>query len=175
MTPTPGPEDRSPAAAMTRFSGREAFALELRQAMVRATLDGARELIFSDPDFLDWPLGSRDVLEQLSAWAGTGRTLTLLAASYDGLIRWHPRFVAWRVLWDHIITCRRLGSLREGPENAGVPSVLWQPSCAVERQRLGECVGVVTADRHRLLALHQRLTEALKVGAPAFPASVTGL
>ena len=41
--------------------------------------------------------------------------------------------------------------------------------------RPGECVGVVTADRHRLLALHQRLTEALKVGAPAFPASVTGL
>lgn len=160
---------------MQRFAGREAYTEALRSALAHAAQVGAPALIFSDPDFLDWPLGQQDVLNLLTQWARNGRTLTLLAASFDGVLRWHPRFVNWRVTWDHIITCRRLGSLRDGPENAGVPSVLWQRDAAVERVRIEVCTGAVHRDRAVVLATQQRLAEALKRGAAAFPASVTGL
>jgi hypothetical protein len=65
-----------------------------------------REIILSDADFHDWPLGERAVIESLQEWARGGRRLTFLACNYNEVIRRHARLVRWRTTWDHILTCR---------------------------------------------------------------------
>lgn len=42
-----------------RFSGREAFQQLVRDALATAAREGWREIILSDADFHDWPLGRR--------------------------------------------------------------------------------------------------------------------
>jgi hypothetical protein len=49
-----------------------------------------REIILSDADFHDWPLGERAVIESLQEWARGGRRLTFLACNYNEVIRRHP-------------------------------------------------------------------------------------
>ena len=90
-----------------RFSGREAFQQLVRDAIATAARDGWQEIFISDAHFHDWPLGERAVVEALQDWARSGRRFTMLACSYDDVIRRHARFVRWRGTWDHIITCRR--------------------------------------------------------------------
>lgn len=50
---------------------------------------GLDDIILSDANFHDWPLGERAVIESLQAWARTGRRMTLLACSYDDVVRRH--------------------------------------------------------------------------------------
>ena len=89
-----------------RFEGRADFIQLVRDALGVAAQAGWRELILSDASFYDWPLGERAVIDSLNAWARGGRQLTLLAKNYDEVVRRHPRFVAWRTTWGHIIQCR---------------------------------------------------------------------
>ena len=93
-----------------RFASRETFIQLVRDALATAARDGWGEIVVSDANFHDWPLGERAVVESLQNWARTGRRFTMLAGSYDEVIRRHARFVRWRGTWDHIITCRRAGS-----------------------------------------------------------------
>jgi hypothetical protein len=59
-----------------RFEGREAFRQNVvRDALACAAREGWRELILSDADFHDWPLGERAVIDSLGAWARSGRSL----------------------------------------------------------------------------------------------------
>ncbi len=48
-----------------RFEGREAFQKLVRDALACAAQEGWRELIVSDANFHDWPLGERAVVESL--------------------------------------------------------------------------------------------------------------
>ncbi|HEY4067146.1 MAG TPA: hypothetical protein VGM74_09645, partial [Burkholderiaceae bacterium] len=85
---------------------RAEFQAALRQGFAEAAAAGSRELWLADPDFADWPLGERDVIEHLSQWVSSSRRLTLLANGFDEVARRHPRWVAWRRTWSHVVSCR---------------------------------------------------------------------
>src|SRR3990167_7834589 len=89
-----------------RFSGREAFQQLVRDALATAAREGWREIIISDANFHDWPLGEKAVVESLQEWAQGVRRFTMLACTYDEIVRRHARLVRWRGTWDHILTCR---------------------------------------------------------------------
>ena len=104
--------DAAPAPAATGllegpFAGRDAFRQQVRDALACAAAQRWRHLVLCDASFEDWPLGEAAVVESLQAWARVGRQFTMLAVGYDGLVRHHARFVAWRQTWSHLIDCRR--------------------------------------------------------------------
>ena len=66
-----------------RFEGRKAFQQLVRDALAAAAREGWREMILSDPDFADWPLGERAVAEALNAWSVSGRRCIMLSRCWD--------------------------------------------------------------------------------------------
>ena len=166
-------DDASAPLLEGRFSGGSEFAALIRQAMAAAASQGWREIIVSDADFSQWPLGERAVAQALNDWARSGRKFTMLAANYDVLVRQHARFVVWRKNWSHLVQCRRPAS-RAGA-GASVPSVFWSPGWYVECLDLQRCTGVAGTDAIRRLTLHKMLEERFLDSVPAFPSSVLGL
>ena len=162
----------SAALPVGRFSGREDFRELVRAALACAAHEGWAELVLSDPDFYDWPLGESAVIGSLDAWARTGRRLTLLARSYDEVVRRHARFVRWRGTWDHIVTCRRSPSA----DPVELPSALWSPAWVLHRLDAEHSVGVAGREPERRVLLRESLDEwLLRRSAPGFPASTLGL
>lgn len=155
-----------------RFEGREAFRQRVRDALACAAREAWPELVISDFDFADWPLGERAVVQALHDWAGHRRRLTVLAADFDAVARLHPRFVHWRVRWDHVVVARKLRA-QSGEE---VPSVLWSTGWALQRLDSVRGNGVGTDEAPRLARLREQLDEWVQSrSAPGFPASVLGL
>ncbi|UJB64257.1 hypothetical protein YS110_05545 [Acidovorax sp. YS12] len=165
--------DAQPALLpLGRFAGREDFQGLVRAALDCAAREGWSELVLSDADFWDWPLGESVVIDALNAWVRQGRRLTLLARTYDEVVRRHARFVRWRGTWDHKITCRR--SPAANP--ADVPSALWSPAWVLHRLDAERCVGVTGNEPDRRVLLRETLDEwLLRRSAPGFPATVLGL
>ena len=154
-----------------RFVGRGEFAEMIRQAFAVAAVQRWREIVLSDPDYADWPLDERSVAEALNGWSRTGGRLTMLARSYDAVLRRHARLVVWRKTWAHRVECRSVLGLSAGT----VPSAFWSPDWAFERLDVRRCAGVAGNDAGRNVALKERLNEALLQSVPAFPATVLGL
>ena len=154
-----------------RFSGRSEFAELVRQALAAAAAQGWREMTWCDPDFGDWPLGERAVVQSLNDWAGSGRKLTLLAGHYDAVLRQHARFVTWRRTWAHLVECRKGDASSRGC----LPSALWCPAWVLERLDSPRCTGVAGTDPARRSALKERLNEHLLTSSAGFPATVLGL
>lgn len=155
-----------------RFSGREAFQQLVRDALSTAAREGWKEIVVSDANFHDWPLGERAVIDALQAWAGSGRRFSMLASNYDDVIRRHARFVRWRGTWDHIITCRRSPST----DPLSIPSALWSPVWVMHRIDPERCVGVTGAESDRKVVLKELLNEWMRSrSAPGFPSTTLGL
>lgn len=154
-----------------RFGGRLAFEALVLNVFQQAASEGWLEITLSDANFSDWPLNQRAVVESLSAWASAGRKLTLLANRYDALQRHHPRFVAWRRTWDHLIDAR----VCDEPVRGDVPSAIWTPSWCLRRTDPVHHVGFCGTDRAMNVNLKEILTERLRTSSPGFPASVLGL
>jgi hypothetical protein len=154
-----------------RFDGREAFVTLVRNALSAAARQGWKEIIFSDPDFADWPLGERASIEALQAWSASGRRFVLLAQRFDLLERAHARFVPWRCMWDHIIECRASGKA-VGSE---VPSAIWTGDWFVHRIDPDRSRGVCGVDPRARRELREAIDEAWRLGRPAFAASTLGL
>ncbi|MFM9922509.1 hypothetical protein VLK31_05910 [Variovorax sp. H27-G14] len=154
-----------------RFDGREAFDTILRGALASAAREGWQEIVFSDPDFADWPLGERASIEALQAWAASGRRLVLLAQRFDVLERGHARFVPWRRMWDHIVECRASGKA-VGSE---VPSAIWTPTWFVHRIDPERSRGLSSTDAPARRALRERIDASWRLARPAFAASTLGL
>lgn len=154
-----------------RFSGREAFRQLVRGALESAEREGWHEIILSDANFEDWPLGERAVVESLNAWAKSGRHMVLLAGSYDEVLRGQPRFVTWRRTWGHILDCRssRVGAAID------FPSAIWSANWYLQRTDPLRCIGVTGADKERNVALKEVLDERILNSSPGFPASTLGL
>lgn len=158
--------------AVGRFTGREHFQLHIRDALQHAAQHGWAQMIWSDPDFYDWPLGERAVIDMLNLWVRQGRSLILLAHRYDAIARQHPRFVRWRGVWDHKISCRRC--LCTQPDD--VPSMLWSASWVLHRLNVARCVGLTDAQPQRSIQLREVLDEwLLRRSTPAFAATTLGL
>jgi len=161
----------APALPGGRFEGRTAFAQLVRDALASAAREGWRELILSDADFADWPLGERAVAESLHAWSASGRHCTLLARRWDEAARRHARFVSWRGTWGHIIearACRFADPLE-------LPSAIWSPAWVMQRLDPQRCTGVCGGEPERRLALREALQEWLRQSSPSFPANTLGL
>ena len=153
------------------FDGRHAFDLHLRSALTAASQQNWREVVWSDPDFNDWPLGERSVIEALQAWASSGRSLVLLARTFDVFQRHHARFVHWRRMWGHIIDCR----VCDGPGLPQVPSAIWTPSWFLHRIDVEHVRGVCGHSPEGRRAIRERIEECLRHAKSGFPTSTLGL
>ena len=154
-----------------RFSGREAFAQLVRDALDCAAREGWQKIILSDATFEDWPLRERAVVESLQAWSRSGRHLLMLATRYDEVMRHHARFVSWRRTWGHIIDCR----VCRVADPADFPSAIWSAGWFLQRLDLPRSNGVCGDDPERALQLKEVLDERFRNSAPGFAASTLGL
>lgn len=162
----------APALPEGHFDGPEAFAGMVRAALSNAARQGWKELVFSDPDFADWPLGERASIEALQAWSAAGRRFVLLAQRFDAVERSHARFVAWRRMWGHIIECR---AVRAEAGSTAVPSAIWTPGWFVQRTDPERSRGLCGFDPRARRELRETIDESWRVGVAAFPASTLGL
>lgn len=86
------------------IASRAGFHAALRWGVERAITRGARRLTWVDPDFAAWPLDDAALLDALAGWLRRpDRQLVLLASTFDEMPRCHPRFVAWRRPWAHMV------------------------------------------------------------------------
>ncbi len=164
------PPDSGPLAQGS-FVGPKAFADRVRSALLQASDEGWAEMVWSDASFEDWPLYEKSVVEALNAWARKGRKLTLLAHHFDAMRRLHPRFVEWRVRWDHLVECR----VCKGVSVTAFPSGLWTPTWALRRLDLVRCTGVSSVEPRMRLLLREELEEIKRQSSPGFPASILGV
>lgn len=154
-----------------RLQGRHAFVDLVRQGLASAAREGWKHLLLSDPDFADWPLGERSVVDSLSAWSGQGRRIQFLAHDFRRLRELHPRLVQWRVTWSHIVEAHACRQVPGGE----LPSALWTPQWTMERLDIDRCVMVASRSPVRRVALQERLNACWQMGSPSFPASTLGL
>ncbi len=159
------------ALPLGRFSGREDFQQIVRGALAQAARQGWREIILSDADFADWPLGERAVSEALQDWSASGRRCILLARRYDEVVRRHARFVAWRRTWSHIIEARACPAA----DALELPSAIWSPGWVMQRLEPERCTGVSGAEPERRLLLRESLNQWLQKSSPSFAATTLGL
>ena len=153
------------------FSGPKEFAQTIRAALALAGQEGWPSMVWSDANFEEWPLGERAVSESLQAWASSGRKLVMLAHNYNSVVRYQPRFVTWRRMWDHIIECRVCKNM----DASEVPSALWSPHWAMRRLDLVRSTGVADLEPARRVLLKEELDECHRQSAPGFSASTLGL
>ena len=164
-------DDASQALPSGQFSGPLEFAERIRSALECAGREGWRQMVWCDDNYDDWPLREKAVTESLHAWAGSGRKLILMARSFSAIERNQPRFVDWRVRWDHIIECR-VCRPRAGSE---VLSVLWSPHWFMHRIDPERSRGVSSYETQTRVSLQEELEELRKQGSPGFPATRLGL
>lgn len=79
------PDAPPPPLPEGRREGRAQFSDLVRQAFATAATEGWKHIVVCDGDFADWPLGEREVVASLNAWAKQGRTLHMIARQYRTL------------------------------------------------------------------------------------------
>ena len=99
--------------------------------------------------------GSRGVAPGLGKG---GRRFTMLAVSYDDVIRRHARFVG---------VARHLGSHHDLPQKPAadpleLPSVLWSPGWVMQRLDPVRCAGVAGGEADRRVLVREVLNEWLR-------------
>lgn len=167
-----GDEDGGrPVLPEGRFEGRKDFQQLVRDALACAAREGWRQIIISDANFHDWPLGERAVAESLQAWSASGRHCTLLARNWDDAVRRHARFVMWRRTWSHIIDARACSSA----DPLELPSAIWSPGWVMQRLDPERSNGYSGSEPERRVLLRENLNEWLQKSAPSFPAHTLGL
>lgn len=154
-----------------RFEGREDFLEMVRQALDCAAREGWPLVVLSDPDFDDWPLGERAVVDALQRWARQGRQLRFLARNFSQVRLRHPRLVQWRKTWSHVIEAHACPSASSGE----LPSAIWSGHWTMERLDVERCTVVASEDPKRRIALRERLDACWHKGSPSFSATTLGL
>ena len=150
---------------------RAEFQASLREAFTEMARVGCREVWMCDDDFADWPLNDREVVEHLTQWAYAHRKLTVIARHFNEVARRHPRWVAWRRQWSHVVECLSC-------EDAGttMPTVLLAGGLLVVR--LTDPLrhrGLVSREASELQQQRELIDVVSQRAVPSFPATVTGL
>jgi hypothetical protein len=172
QTSATGPADGAATGlAGGRFTGREAFQQTVRAVLSEAAAQAWPDIILSDPDFEDWPLGEAAVVQSLNDWSKSGRRLILLAHTFSAIQNRHFRFVRWRQTWDHITDCRRC----KAGESTALPSAIWSPAWLMHRLEGDRIQGVLSNEPSRRFQLRETLAECMRRSSPGFPASTLGL
>jgi hypothetical protein len=153
------------------FAGPQAFSQLVRDALASAAHEGWAEMVWSDATLEDWPLREKAVVQSLQNWARSGRRLVLLAQPYESVRLLQPRFVSWRVMWDHIIECR----VCKNVDSSEFPSAILSRTWSMRRLDLARSTGMAGYEPQRRLQLQEALDECRKQSSPGFPASVLGL
>ena len=152
---------------------RADFAAAIHWAVRAAAERGARQMVWVDPDFADWPLNEPALHEALAAWLATPRRrLLLLAEHYDVMPQRHPRFVAWRRNWSHAIEPR----VQADDESGGLPTLLIDDGPVfvqlLDRVRWrGRCA----LDKHQASHWREQIDALLQRSPPGFAVSQLGL
>jgi hypothetical protein len=162
----------SDADDLPPIDGRRAFARAVRLALECAADDRVRALCFTDPDFVDWPLSDAGVLRALTRWAGPKRELLIVAHHYEDLALKHPRFVAWRRTWAHLIHCRAAPELNPSE----VPSLLLgSPRASLQRMETARSHGRWLTSEDDWRTWREVVDAVLQRSEEAFPAHTLGL
>lgn len=106
-----------------RIEGWQDFEDRLRAGLAMGITEPA-DWRLSDPDFAQWPLGERAIVEvlQQGVLAHPRTSLTLLAARFEAFARQHPRWLAWRQGWSHRVRCLQAND-EDAPQLR--PMLLW--------------------------------------------------
>ncbi len=154
------------------LTSRSDFYEAVREAFAQASVAGSREIFISDIDFADWPLGEQAVVENLKQWAYAHRKFTVLALHYDEVSRRHPRWVAWRRQWAHVVECRAFTEAEAGQ----FPSMLIVPGLVT--LRLIDPVhyrAIVSSETVDLVHSRELLDACLQRSEASFPSTIAGL
>lgn len=167
----PTAPDHIGAMVDCRFEGQQAFREAFVETIRRGARDGWKQAIFCDMDFEDWPLGDRTTAALLDAWAQRGARFTLLARRYDGVVRQHARFVAWRKRWSHRVDCWQVPTAAA----AALPSACWTSHELLHRIDPVHSVCIATAQVARRVAMKETLTGLVRRSTVGFVATTLGL
>jgi hypothetical protein len=157
---------------LSQIGSRKEFHEAIRAALAQAADAEASEICLVDPDFQDWPLHERAVVETLARWASSRRKLLLFGHSFEALPRTAPRFTEWRRQWSHIVQCRHDPDL----EAQQVPSLLLVPGEVTVR--LLDPVrhrGVISGRAADQAEAREALDALLQRSVEAFPPTTLGL
>lgn len=164
------PADQPPLSALRSQSDVQTA---LRWAVQYALDTRSRRLLWLDPDFSAWPLDDPALLDGLTAWLRLPqRRLVLLAHQFGAVERLHPRFVAWRRTWSHVV-------------DAWTPSegiAVKLPSLLIDDQRLclqvfdtAQWRGRLSLDERAVHQWHDEIDALLQRCEAAFPVRPLGL
>ncbi len=157
--------------------GRAAYAQALRETLLALCTQGCREIFCVDASLAEWPWSDRAVIEALTAWAHRGRMLHLQARNYDALRQRHPRFVQWRVTFDHCVDAREY-ELEGGDTRAPVAALFGagaEPHRSVRLLDASVMRAVSSFEAGDKVLLQQWFDALAQRSVPAFPASTLGL
>lgn len=156
----------------SRIDGRKDFETAVRDALAQAAAEGWPELYLCDPDFANWPLGERAVVEHLTQWVGGNRRLTLVALHYDEFARRHPRWVRWRAAWAHVVSCRAAAEIPIDD----MPVLLLAPGrLTLQLDDPLRFLGRVSRDPAVGVRARERLDAILQQSGEALPVTTLGL
>ena len=159
-------------ALLSPIASRADFHKAIVAAFERAAQQGCREIFICDTDFADWPLGERAVVTALTQWAYKHRRLTVLASSFDEILRRHPRWVEWRRNWGHVVECRSIDDV----EAEKVPRLWFAPG--LQAVRLVDPLhyrGFIDEAQADLISIREQIDEIANRSTPAFPVTLLGL
>ena len=154
------------------IGSRAEFLDAVRSAFTLAAEGGAREILLADPNFAEWPLNERAVIDSLSRWVDSRRVLVVLAHSFEELARRQLRFVEWRRQWAHVVQCRNDPEL----EAEQIPSLLLVPGqvCIRVLDRV-RWRGTVSNRPVDLTECREAIDALLQRSVEAFPVTTLGL
>ena len=156
----------------TPIASRIDFQNAIRVALEQAAATGATEIFLVDPDFSDWPLNERAVVDALARWAGPLRQLLILGHSFDEMARRQARFLEWRRQWNHLVQCRS----NEEAEATQVPTLLLIPGLvAVRLHDQIRYRGLVSGKPVDLAECREAIDALLQRSVEAFPVTTLGL
>lgn len=157
---------------VTLITSRSEFLDAVRSALREAADASARFVFLSDPDFAQWPLNEREVIDTLGQWAHSNRLLTLLAEHFDVVAQRHPRWVAWRRNWSHVVNCQQA----DAADSSHISTQLLVPGHVVvrlvDRAHYRGSVSRTAAD---LLEAQEAIDALLQRSESSFPVTTLGL
>jgi hypothetical protein len=152
---------------------RAEFVAALQWGLHTALARGARQLLWCDPGFADWPLDDGAWLAALQGWLRLPkRQLTLLAADYADVARRHPRFAGWRRDWAHAMACW------QPPDDLAteVPTLLLDDTgVSVHLIDAVHWRGRASVDQRSASLWRERIDALLQRSGHAFPVNTLGL
>ena len=159
-------------SVVTAIASRADFHGAIRSAITRAAETGAPEICIVDPDFDDWPLNERAVVDALARWASSRHKLVVFGKRFEEMPRRHSRFVEWRRQWSHIVHCRT----DEDIEADALPTLLVVPGAVSVRLLDRVRYRGIASDRPvDLVEAKEAVDALLQRSTEAFPATTLGL